>query len=124
MSNGLARYEEACSHDRAGREAEAIPCYEDALALGLTDPERCRALVGLGSSLRNVERHDDAVRVLRDAVSEYPDYAALRFFLALALRSAGHEREALATMGAIVRDEADLDGYDRAVATYLKDLET
>lgn len=119
----LTRFEEACAQDRAGREAEAIPCYEDALALGLTDPERPRALVGLGSSLRNVEGHDDAVAVLRGAVAAYPEHAALRFFLALALRSAGREREAFATMGAIVRDEADLDGYDRAVAYYLQHLD-
>ena len=29
------RYDEACAHDRAGREAEAIPCYEEALSLAL-----------------------------------------------------------------------------------------
>ena len=29
------RYDEACGHDRAGREAEAIPCYEEALSLAL-----------------------------------------------------------------------------------------
>ena len=29
------RYDEACDHDRAGREEEAIPSYEEALELGL-----------------------------------------------------------------------------------------
>ena len=118
-----ASFDEACTHDRAGREAEAIPCYETALAEGLSDPERPRALLGLGSSLRNVGRHDDAVAVLRGAVADYPRHAALRFFLALALRSAGHEQEAFRTLGEIVGDEAGLDGYDRAVAYYLEHLD-
>jgi hypothetical protein len=39
---GLARqcYDESCAHDRAGREEKAIPCYEEALELGLPDPLR------------------------------------------------------------------------------------
>ena len=115
-----ARLEQAFAHDRAGREAEAIPCYEDALALGLPEGPRQQALLGLGSSLRNVRRHGDAVAVLRGAVEEYPDHAGLRFFLALALWSAGEEREAFRALGALVLDEADLRGYDRAAAWYLE----
>jgi tetratricopeptide (TPR) repeat protein len=112
--------EEAFAHDRAGREAEAIPCYREALALGLPDGPRQQALLGLGSSLRNVRRHSDAVETLRGAVAEYADHAGLRFFLALALWSAGEERAAFRTMGAIALDEADLLGYDRAAAWYLE----
>ena len=51
------RYDEACAFDRSGREAEAIPCYEEALELGLPDGLRRQALLGLGSSYRNVLRH-------------------------------------------------------------------
>ena len=78
---GVALFEEACAHDREGREAEAVPCYEEALRLGLGDPERARALLGLGSTYRNLGRHDDAVRVLEAAVAEYPGRAELRLFL-------------------------------------------
>jgi tetratricopeptide (TPR) repeat protein len=102
--------EEAFAHDRAGREAEAIPCYE-------------QALLGLGSSLRNVRRHADAVRVLEAAVAEYPDHGGLRFFLALARWSAGGEREAMREMGRLALDEADLRGYRRAAALYLAELD-
>jgi tetratricopeptide (TPR) repeat protein len=115
-----ARLEEAFAHDRAGREAEAIPCYEEALALGLDEAPRQQALLGLGSSLRNVRRHDDAVGVLRQAVAEYPGHGGLRFFLALALWSGGREREAFRTMGDLAVDEADLRGYRRAAAWYLE----
>jgi tetratricopeptide (TPR) repeat protein len=115
-----ARLEEAFAHDRAGREAEAIPCYEDALALGLPDGPRQQALLGLGSSLRNVRRHREAIDLLRSAVAEYPDHAGLRFFLALALWSGGEERDAFRTMGAIALETADLRGYGRAAAWYLE----
>jgi tetratricopeptide (TPR) repeat protein len=118
-----ARFREACAHDRAGREAESIPCYEEALALGLGEPQRPMALLGLGSSLRNVRRHREAVEVLAGAAADYPDHAGLRFFLALALRSAGRERDAFRTLGRIVLDEADLRGYDRAAAFYLEHLD-
>jgi tetratricopeptide (TPR) repeat protein len=110
-------------HDRAGREAEAIPLYEEALRLGLSGPDRRRALVGLGSSLRNVGRHDEAVEVLSGAVVECPGDAALRVFLALALRSAGEERDAFRALGSIVLAEADLGGYEAAVAYYLDHLD-
>jgi tetratricopeptide (TPR) repeat protein len=112
--------EEAFAHDRAGREAEAIPRYEEALALGLADGPRQQALLGLGSSLRNVRRHREAIEVLRAAAEEYPDHAGLRFFLALALWSGGVERDAFRTMGAIALETADLRGYGRAATWYLE----
>ena len=118
-----AAVEEAFAHDRAGREAEAIPCYERALELGLPDQLRQQALLGLGSSLRNVRRHREAVRVLGDAVAEYPDHGGLRFFLALARWSAGEERDAMRAMGALALDEADLRGYRRAAELYLSELD-
>jgi tetratricopeptide (TPR) repeat protein len=123
--NDLARqrYDEACAHDRAGRETEAIPCYEEALALGLPDPWRQQALLGLGSSYRNVLRHADAIAVLRGAVDEYPNDASLRVFLALALWSGGREREGFATIGKVAVESADLGGYRRAAEMYLDHLD-
>jgi len=117
------RYDEACAFDRAGREEEAIPCYEEALELGLPDPLRRQALLGLGSSYRNVLRHRDAIAVLEAASAEYPLDAALRVFLALALWSGGREREAFTTLGEVAVRNADLGGYDRAAAMYLRHLD-
>lgn len=117
------RFDEACDHDRAGREEEAIPCYEEALELGLGDPWRQQALLGLGSSYRNVLRHADAIAVLEGATVEYRDDDALRVFLALALWSGGREREAFALLGNVVVDSADLRGYRRAASTYFDHVE-
>ena len=104
--------EQGGEHDAAGREEEAIPYYEEALALGLAEELRPKALLQLGSSLRNVGRHEEAVALLREGAAEYPEHGGLRFFLALALRSAGHEREAFATLAGLALDEADLHGYE------------
>ena len=117
------RYDEACDHDRAGREEEAIPCYEEALSLGLPDPQRRRALVGLGSSYRNVLRHADAISLLRGAVDEYPEDAAIRVFLSLALWSGGREREAMQALAQVTLESADLQGYSRAARFYFDELD-
>ncbi len=123
--NELARerFDEACDHDRAGREEEAIPCYVEALELGLGDPWRQQALLGLGSSYQNVLRHADAISVLSGATAEYPDDDALRVFLTLALWSGGREREAFELLGKVVIDTADLRGYRRAASTYFDHIE-
>ena len=117
------RYDEACAHDRAGREEAAVPCYEEALALGLPEPLRQQALLGLGSTYRNLLRHADAIALLDGAVGEYPDDQALRFFLALALWSGGRERDGMQVLGKLALDTADLRGYGRAAAFYVDRLD-
>jgi tetratricopeptide (TPR) repeat protein len=123
MDVARTRFEEACAHDRAGREADAIRCYREALEAGLPDPLRSQALLGLGSSLRDVRRHEEAVAVLEEAVAAYPEHAGLRVFHALALRSAGREREAFRALGTLVIEEVDLRGADRAAALALAHLD-
>ena len=81
-------------------------------------------LLGYGSTLRNVGRHDDSIGVLGQAVLERPHHAALRAFLALSLHAAGHHALALATMleaGLAVAPTA-FDPYRRALGDYLAEL--
>jgi tetratricopeptide (TPR) repeat protein len=123
-SEAKAAYESACAHDGRGEEAAAIPDYERALALGLPPEERWQALLGLGSSLRNVGRHEESVRLLRRAVAEFPEQAALKAFLALALCSHGEEREALVTLLDLTLRYAPVGAYARALAQYRDQLAT
>ena len=95
------RYDEACAHDRAGREEEAIPCYEEALVLGLPDPLRQQALLGLGSSYRNVLRLADAIALLRGAADETRQDELRRL-----VDAAAHERED-AAHGALGKGEQE-----------------
>jgi tetratricopeptide (TPR) repeat protein len=112
-------YERGGEHDSAGREEQAIPLYQQALAAGLTGEVRARCLLQLGSSLRNVGRIDEAVALLQDARREFPEFRALRAFLALALHSAGRDREALRELLETIADEGE---YERSLRAYAAEV--
>ena len=80
-----------------------------------------KLLLQLGSTLRNVGEYAGAVRVLREGRSRFPEYAPLRFFLALALHSSGREREAfveLLELAASAPNPAQMREYGRAMRGY------
>lgn len=114
--------EAAYAHDRNGLERQAIMHYDEAYRIGVPAEERRQFLVGYGSTLRNVGRVDDAVAILARAVAEDPDYAPFAAFLALALLAAGQPRVAVATLVGIVLEHAPLDGYERALTEYHREL--
>jgi cyanophycin synthetase len=121
------RFEYAGAHDFAGNEAEAIPIYREAQRLGLGAAELRRLYVQLGSSLRNVGQHDEAVQVLTEGCSRFPDYPPLRIFRAFALHSAGQSQAAVVELLEILLAHSDphvLDGYTRAIRYYTDELET
>jgi tetratricopeptide (TPR) repeat protein len=120
--NGQSEYLKACKLDRAGRETQAIPHYRRGLLLGLPVEKRRSALLGLGSSLRNVGRHAEAVCTLRDAVSEFPTDAALLAFFALALYSNGNAKEAVSVLLDVTIRYAPVGRYSRALKQYLRVL--
>ena len=118
--NGQDELERAMAFDREGHEAEAIPHYERAISAGLEDEQLQKAMLGLGSSLRNVDRVEESVRVLEDAVERFPDHRALPVFLSFSLWSAGRRAHALALLA---RRLGDGSGYERAIGEYADDIE-
>jgi tetratricopeptide (TPR) repeat protein len=119
-----ANIDRAYALDREGREHEAIHYYDRAWHAGVPADRKQRFIVGYGSTLRNVGRADEAVGLLAQAVADHPDYAPYSAFLALALLSSGNASAALATMLGVALDHArpSLDGYDRALTDYHKEL--
>ena len=95
--------------------AAAIAAYERALALGLPPDERYRALVGLGGALRGAGRHQEAVQVLRTAISEFPEMAAPHAHLALALHANGDGRQAMVALLDLVLRYAPLAEHEPAL---------
>ena len=125
MDEADREYELGGAHDSAGREEQAIPHYERALALGLREDLVPGALLQLCSSLRNVGRNDEALALFDDAVARFPDHAALRLFRAFALATAGRDREALVDVLELARtriDAPEIDRYRRSLESYTRAL--
>ena len=115
----LGAFELGGSLDSAGHEAEADVHYTAATAAGLAEVDPARAaqlVVQHASTLRNLDRVDEAIAMLRAAPTHPSTGAAPRVFLALALHSAGRYDEALRV--AIEAVEPTLPRYNRSVRAY------
>ncbi|CAL9318990.1 tetratricopeptide repeat protein [Streptomyces olindensis] len=119
----LGPFEQACAWDSTGHSDKAVPLYREALARGLSDvsPYKARRTkVQLASSLRNIGRAEEGVKLLEaelDAPSDELD-DAVRACLALCLSSLGRDREGLAlALGALA---PHLPRYQRSMANYAR----
>jgi hypothetical protein len=121
--DGAALFEWASVLDFAGREDKAEPYYRQALAVGLDQHRRPRAVIQLASTIRNLVRPHESIAILRaEIANSEPDGLddARAAFLALALADAGRPADA-----AIVLLDAlagHLTDYRRAVTFYAGDL--
>jgi tetratricopeptide (TPR) repeat protein len=102
-------------HDSLGLEAEAVAPYRAALAAGLDDEKAHQVTIQLASTLRNLERYDEALELL-DGL-EAPELGdAPAFFRALVLHSAGRPAEAL--QAALTALAEHLPRYQRSARAY------
>ncbi|MEU7059443.1 tetratricopeptide repeat protein [Streptomyces sp. NPDC046197] len=120
----LGPFEQACAWDSTGHSDRAVPLYREALARGLSGYRGRRARIQLSSSLRNIGRPEEGVRLLEpelDAPSDELD-DAVRACLALCLSSLGRDREGLSlVLGALA---PHLPRYQRSMANYARLLVT
>ncbi|GGL05662.1 tetratricopeptide (TPR) repeat protein [Curtobacterium luteum] len=115
----LGAFELGGAYDSTGDEAAADEEYAAATRAGLAevDPDRAaQMVVQHASTLRNLDRVDEAIAMLRDAPEHPATGAVPRVFLALALHSAGRTDEALRV--AIEALEPTLPRYHRSVRAY------
>jgi len=120
------QYEAACVHDQLGREAEAVPFYEAALALGLHDEPLRGAYLGLGSTFRTLGQYRQAESTLRVGLARFPDAAELKTFLAMTLHNLGQSRQAVELLLTVVADtsaDAHVAAYREAIRFYARDIE-
>ncbi len=121
--NARVQFETGGAYDFAGYEEIAIPHYYRAIELGLSDEDRLRVTVQLGSSLRNIGKFEEAVALLKQGCDKYPHHRALRAFYALALHSNGQSAQALAEMLNMTLDTPDFyERYTRSLRNYAADL--
>lgn len=119
-SDARALFERASLEDFLGEESAAVPLYEASLDHGLDVDRENQARIQLASSLRNVGRLDDALRVLEE-FEFLSDYLPARDgFVALVLWDLGDGaqamRRALHAAGPI------LGKYRRAIGAYAAEL--
>ncbi len=117
------RFEMASVLDNQGREQDAIPYYEAALAGDLDPAHRVDALLGLGSSLRVVGRTHDSHRVMAGALEEFPHHLGLKVFYALTLEQMGNFGEAISLLLDIITESGKAESLDayRAGLRYYRD---
>lgn len=114
-------YQIAWTCDVLGREAEALPYYEKAVALGLPANELAGALLGLGSTLRNLGQLERSAEVLRSGQAQFPDNREFDVFLALTLHDLGQHAEATKLLLTVIADTSEdpgLTAYQRAIRFY------
>ncbi|MEV0981606.1 tetratricopeptide repeat protein [Streptomyces sp. NPDC049915] len=118
----LGPFERACAFDSTGHSDQAVPLYQEALARGLDGYRGRRAKIQLSSSLRNVGRPEEGVKLLTPELERPSDELddAVRATLALCLSSLGRDREGLSlVLGALA---AHLPRYQRSMANYARAL--
>jgi tetratricopeptide (TPR) repeat protein len=69
--NAVAHYLAAWARDAQGAEADALVHYERAFALGLSAENLRGALLGAGSTYRNLGRFDRSEEILRRGIQDY-----------------------------------------------------
>ena len=125
--DALVQYLVASAYDGAGRESDAMPYYQRALALGverLPAGRQPEIFVQAGSTLRNLGRLDEARDLLKQGIDRFPDYRAMQVFAALVEASADDDRAAMRLLFRVVTlDEDDsLRRYRRSLRWYVDDL--
>ena len=124
MAAGSEALRRAWEHDSAGREQEAVAEYRAAFEAGIDDEDLPGAMLGFGSTLRNVGELEESERVLRQAVTRFPEHAALRVFLAFTRWSDGDAKGAFQELvEALFRTDAPgMARYQRAIRGYADEL--
>jgi cyanophycin synthetase len=118
-------FELASALHRAGEEAAAISTYTEALDRGLREPYRHRAQLQLASSLRVVDRPEEALRVLDDVLEARPSHTAATTLRALVQADLGRERQAVADLVRVVLEgttDPETQSYRQALLRYAAQL--
>lgn len=115
----LALFEQGGARDSTGDEAGAERFYREALAAGLPDAERAQCVIQLASTVRNLDRPEESLELLRDEFTGRPDdelSEAAVAFAALALVELGRPVEAVSALLHALTPH--LPRYQRSVRAY------
>ena len=111
-------YQLAWTNDTLGKPGDALPYYEQSIALGLSPNELSGALLGLGSTLRTLGESARAEEVLRSGRAQFPGNREFNVFLSFVLHDQGRHSESLKLALETLCDTSEDTGitaYQRAI---------
>jgi tetratricopeptide (TPR) repeat protein len=117
----VAHYLAAWARDAQGLEAEALAHYEKSFELGLSGENLRGALLGAGSTYRNLGNLARSEEILRRGIQDYGESSEFSAFLALTLYSAARSREAVSILLKLLADSTaniHIKRYDGALRYY------
>ncbi|MEI3605592.1 tetratricopeptide repeat protein [Pseudogracilibacillus sp. SE30717A] len=116
----------AWSHDVLGEEANAVPFYEKAIRLGLSEKELEKAIVGLGSTYRTLGEYEKSRTVLLKGTKLFPNNKAIHVFYSMTLYNLGYYSEAMSIVLNCLADttsNSDILSYRKAINFYSNKLD-
>lgn len=103
-----------------GKESEAVPFYEKAIANGLKE-DRSGAMLGLGSTYRCLGDYEKSLKVFDQAIQEFPANRPLQTFRALTLYNLGRNEESVSQLLIQLLDttqDPSIKSYEKALRFY------
>lgn len=119
-------YQCAWSFDLLGEEAQAVPFYEKAIKLGLSERDLEGALLGLGSTYRTLGEYGESQRVFLKGIKLFSDNNAMKVFYAMTLYNLKeHDAAMVILLRCLTETSADKDiaAYKRAIEFYSDKLD-
>jgi tetratricopeptide (TPR) repeat protein len=117
----VINYQMAWTCDFMGKESEAVPFYEKAIANGLSGEDRKGAMLGLGSTFRCLGEYQKSLNVFDQAVKEFAEDRSLKVFRTLTLHNLGQSEKALGQLLIQLLDttsDQTVKSYDKALRFY------
>lgn len=124
--NAQVNFHLAWVHDLLGLEREAIPYYEKAIHIGLSDEDLQGALLGMGSTYRCIGEYQRAFETFQRAIESFPTRHEFRAFLAMTYYNLDQPTKAmellLNSLAETSRDEGII-AYKDAIQFYADKLD-
>ncbi len=105
-------YQYAWCCDAMGLEKEAVPYYEKAIALGLSQSDLQEAYLGLGSTYRTIGEYGKSKAIFQEGIEKF-DCNVYRVFLAMTLFNLEEHKEAMSLLFRVIIDTSQDEGIER-----------
>jgi tetratricopeptide (TPR) repeat protein len=104
--------------DFLGKESDAVPYYEKAIANGLAGEDRKGAMLGLGSTYRCLGEYLSSLKIFDEAINEFADDLSLKVFRALTLHKLGQSEKSIEQLLILLLNttgDQSIKSYDKAL---------